>query len=72
MGLSGLQTELRTGILQDNMGKCSCFKSKPVCQAKNFEKIDTLLSILALGLIELYIDTTNLAFPSLKRCSLLT
>ena len=71
MDLTGLQTELRTGILQDNMGKSSCFKLKPVWQAKSFEKIDTLLSILALRLMELYIDTTNLAFSSSKRCSLL-
>ena len=30
MGLSGLQTELRTDTLQGNMGKSSCFKLKPV------------------------------------------
>ena len=70
MGLSGLQTELWKDILQDNMGKSSCFKLEPVWQAERFQKIDTLLSILALRLMELYIDTTNLAFPYLKRCSL--
>ena len=72
MGLSQLQTEFRIDMLQDNIGKCSCFKLKPAWQATSFENIDTLLSILALELIELYIDRTNLAFSSSKRCSLST
>ena len=63
--------ELRTDTLQGNMGKSSCFKLKPVWQANSFEEIiDRLFSILALGLTELYIDVTNLAFLSSIRCSL--
>ena len=70
MGLSRLQTELQTKTLQGNMGKSACFKLKPVWQANRFEGNDTPLLILALGLMELYINTANLAFPSLIRCSL--
>ena len=71
MGLSGLQTELRTGTLRGNMGKSSCFKLKPVLQANTFKETDTIsLILLALGLIELYIDASNSAFPSSVRCSL--
>ena len=57
MGLSELQTELWTDTLQGNMKKSSSFKLKPVSQANTFEEIDTLLLILALGLMELYIDS---------------
>ena len=54
------------------MGKSSCFKFKPVSQADSFEEPDTIsLTLLALGLMELYIDAANLAFPSSIRCSLL-
>ena len=54
------------------MGKSSCFKLKPVSQAKSVEEIDASLLIrFALGLMELYIDATNLAFLSSVRCSLL-
>ena len=71
VGLSGLQTKLRTDPLQGNMGKSSCFKLKPVSQAKTSKETDTIsLILLALGLIKLYIDATNLAFPSSIRCSL--
>ena len=69
MGLSGLQTKLQTKTLQGNR-KSACFKLKPVWQANSFEGNDTPLLILALGLMELYINTTNLAFPSLIGCSL--
>ena len=40
VGLSGLQTELRTDTLQGNMGKSSRFKFKPVSQADSFEETD--------------------------------
>ena len=71
MGLSGLQTELQTDILKGHMGKSFCFKLEPVSQANTFEEIDTIsLILLALGLMELYIDAANLAFPSSIRCSL--
>ena len=71
MDSSGLRrTELRTYTLQGNMGKSSCFKFKPVLQANIFEEIDTIsLILLALGLMEWYIDTAKLAFPSSIRCS---
>ena len=53
------------------MGKSSCFKLKPVLQANSFEEIDTIsLILLALRLMELYIDTADLVFPSSIRCSL--
>ena len=69
--LSGLHTGLRKDTLQDNIGKSSCFKFKPVSQADSFEETDTIsLTLLALGLMELYIDAANLAFPSSIRCSL--
>ena len=72
VGLSGLQMVLRTDILPGNKGKSSCFKLKPVLQANTFEETDTIsLILLALGLMELYIDAANLAFPSSIRCSLL-
>ena len=71
MDLSRLQTELRKGTLQGNMGKSSCFKLKPVSQANSFKEIDTIsLILLTLGLMEWYIDTANLAFRSSIRCSL--
>ena len=54
------------------MGKSYCFKLKPVLQANSFEETDTIsLILLALGMMEFYIDAANLAFPSLIRCSLL-
>ena len=57
IGLSGLLTELQTDTLIGNMGKFSCFKLKPASHANNFfEETDTLLLILALGLMELSID----------------
>ena len=44
---------------------------KPVSQANSFEMIDTIsLILLVLRLMELYIDTANLAFPSSTRYSL--
>ena len=71
MGLSVLQTGLRTDTLQGNMGISFWFKLKPVSQANNFEMIDTILLILlVLRLMELYIDTANLVFPSSIRYSL--
>ena len=71
MGLSVLQTGLRTDTLQGNMGKSSWFKLKPVSQANSFEMIDKIsLILLVLRLMELYIDTANLAFPSSTRYSL--
>ena len=64
--------ELRTDTLQGNMGKSYCLKLKPVLQANSFEETDTIsLILLALGMMEFYIDAANLAFPSLIRCSLL-
>ena len=72
VGVSESQTKLWTDTLQGNMGKSSCFKLKPVSQANSFEETDTIsLIILVLGLIELYIDAANLAFPSSIRFSLL-
>ena len=68
MGSSRLQEELQTDALQGNMGRSSCFKLKPVWQRNSFEEIDTLL----LGLIELYNDAANLAFPSSIRYNLLS
>ena len=66
-------SELQTDTLQGNMGKSSCFKLKPVSQANIFKEIDTIsLILLALGLMECYIDMANLAFPSSISCSLLT
>ena len=71
MGLSVLQTGLRTDTLQGNMGISFWFKLKPVSQANNFEMIDTILLILlVLRLMELYIDTANLVFPSSIRYNL--
>ena len=77
MGLSGLQTDtlqtdtLQTDTLQGNMGKSSCFKLKHMSQANTFEETDTIsLILLALGLMELYIDAANLTFieeSSIKR-----
>ena len=63
--------QLRTNTLQGNMGKSSCFKLKSVSQANTFEETDKIsLILLALGLMELYVDAANLAFPSLVRRSL--
>ena len=38
------------------MGKSFCFKLKTVLGTNNFEESEALLLILALGLMELYID----------------
>ena len=63
MTFSGLQRELRVDTLQGNTEKLSFFHSKPVSQANSFKEIYTISFILlALGLMELYIDTANLAF----------
>ena len=71
MLLSGLQTKFRTGTLQGSKGKSFYFLLKPVSQANSFYEIDTISSILlALGLMEWYIDTSNLTFPSSIRGSL--
>ena len=79
VGLSGLQTDtlqtdtLQTDTLQGNMGKSSCFKLKHMSQANTFEETDTIsLILLALGLMELYIDAANLTFlSSIKRSILI-
>ena len=61
MGLSGLKTGLQKYTLQGKMGKSSCFKLKPISQTVLKRLIQVLL---ALGLMEMYIDTVNLIFPS--------
>ena len=71
VGLSGLQMEFPTETLQGNIGKSSCFKLKPLSQANSFQETDTIsLILLALILMELYIDAANLGCPSSIRCSL--
>ena len=72
VGLSGLQMEFPTDTLQGNIGKYSCFKLQNLSQANSFQETDTISFILlALVLMELYIDAANLGFPSPISCSFL-